>query len=482
MGTYSEVPDTNQQPRVSCRWVLAERPKGGVLVLKARLVARGYEENDPQLRTDSPTSQKESLRVLMCILVAYNWDLHTIDIKSAYLQGVPMKRTLYMEPPKEAHCTGTVWQLHKCPYGLTDAGRLWYIKVMEVLDELGGKQLRFDLAVFYWHDEHQDLTGVIVIHVDDFIYGGTPAFLNGTIKKIKEVFTVGSEESFSMRYLGMNIAQNKNSITIDTNGYLQALEEIPIKDLGPDKERPLEKTEITALKKLSGQLNWVVSQTRIDVAYESCIIGTSTASAKVKDILYANKAVRKCLTQTIALSFPRNFDIASCKIIAYGDASFANLHDRGSQGGYIIFLTDSDGKYCVLTWQSKRIKRVVRSTLAAECLAIGSAADAAIHLQSTLRELFPRLAAPIHIFSDNDSLVKSVHSSTSVEDKRLQIEVAVLRDMIKQQDVQEIRWIPTKLNLADSLTKAGANTAYLMSVLKGNAKFDLESGAFHTRA
>ena len=125
---------------------------------------------------------------------------------------------------------------------------------------------------------------------------------------------------------------------------------------------------------------------------------------------------------------------------------------------------------------------MVRSTLAAECLAIGSVADAAIHLQSTLREVFPRLAAPIHVFSDNDSLVKSVHSSTSVEDKRLQIEVAVLRDMIKQRDVQEIRWIPTKLNLADSLTKAGANTAYLMSVLKGNAKFDLESGAFHTRA
>ena len=139
MGTYTAVPDINQGPRISCRWVLTEKPKGGIVTLKARLVARGFEEDDPQLKTDSPTSQKESMRLIFCILCAFMWDLHTADIKAAYLQGVEMKRTLFLEPPTEANCPGFVWRLNKCPYGLTDAGRLWYIKVVEVLEKLGGK-------------------------------------------------------------------------------------------------------------------------------------------------------------------------------------------------------------------------------------------------------------------------------------------------------------------------------------------------------
>lgn len=42
------------------------------------------------------------------------------------------------------------------------------------------------------------------------------------------------------------------------------------------------------------------------------------------------------------------------KIVAYSDASFANLTDGGSQGGYILFLVRSN-KYMPITWQSKRI-------------------------------------------------------------------------------------------------------------------------------
>ena len=43
------------------------------------------------------------------------------------------------------------------------------------------------------------------------------------------------------------------------------------------------------------------------------------------------------------------------QIIASSDASFTNLTDGGSQGGYIMFLV---GRYIPIAWQSKRIKRV----------------------------------------------------------------------------------------------------------------------------
>ena len=66
-NTYEEIPDTGQT-RVSCKWVCTEKMKTGVLVTKARLVARGFEEDKSQLRTDSPTCYKDSLRILLSVI------------------------------------------------------------------------------------------------------------------------------------------------------------------------------------------------------------------------------------------------------------------------------------------------------------------------------------------------------------------------------------------------------------------------------
>ena len=70
-----------------------------------------------------------------------------MDIKSAYLQGVPLDREIYMTPPKEAN-TEKIWLLKKCTYGLSDAGRHWYLKVVGELKTLGATQLSLDQAVF----------------------------------------------------------------------------------------------------------------------------------------------------------------------------------------------------------------------------------------------------------------------------------------------------------------------------------------------
>ena len=87
LDAYEEVPDTGQ-PRISCRWVCTEKMKGGQLTLKARLCVRGCEELNDQAKTDSPTCQKESLRVLLCILAAKRWTLNSMDIKSAYRESL----------------------------------------------------------------------------------------------------------------------------------------------------------------------------------------------------------------------------------------------------------------------------------------------------------------------------------------------------------------------------------------------------------
>ena len=81
-------------------------------MLKARLVARGLEEYTNELRKDSPTCAKESVRVTLAIAMAQNWECHSIDVKAAYLQGYQIDRDVYLNPPPEFR-NGKVWKLKK---------------------------------------------------------------------------------------------------------------------------------------------------------------------------------------------------------------------------------------------------------------------------------------------------------------------------------------------------------------------------------
>ena len=86
MNTYEEVPFSNQK-LISTSWVCTERIKGGSLVCKARLVARGFEEDSTNLKKDSPTCSKDSLRLMLIIIVTFNWTVRSMDIKSAFYGG-----------------------------------------------------------------------------------------------------------------------------------------------------------------------------------------------------------------------------------------------------------------------------------------------------------------------------------------------------------------------------------------------------------
>ena len=289
LDPYEEVPDTGQ-PRISCCWVCTEKMKGGQLTLKARLCVRGCEELNDPAKTDSPTCQKESLRVLMCILAAKRWTLNSMVIKSAYLPGIPINKELYMVPPKEAD-TKNLWKLKKCVYGLSDAGCHWHLKVVQELKALGASQLKLDIAVFAWHDPNGVCCGIMATHVDDFVYGGTVELINSVIPQLRSIIQVSSEESDGMKYVCLSIRQNARSISFSTDAYCFSLGEIS--DLGPDRHRPLSEQEVKLLRHLSGQLNWIATQSRPDIWYENCMVGNCISKAMVRDIAPANKAVRK---------------------------------------------------------------------------------------------------------------------------------------------------------------------------------------------
>ena len=89
--------------------------KNGQKKIKSRLVARGFEENQEVLWTDSPTCAEETLRILLIVSARNKWKCQAIDIKTAFLQSEPIEREAYVIPPQEANeKDNVIWKLKKC--------------------------------------------------------------------------------------------------------------------------------------------------------------------------------------------------------------------------------------------------------------------------------------------------------------------------------------------------------------------------------
>ena len=115
-------------------------------------------------------------------------------------------------------------------------------------------------------------------------------------------------------------------------------------------------------------------------------------------------------------------------------------------------------------WKSRKIRRVVKSTSAAEALALLEATESCFLLKSVLLEILGMHSdthlLPIKAITDNKSLCDIIHSTRTMEDKRQKSIFVHYVTCSKERKYM-------KLN---GWTKAGASTAKLLSVLCGEEK------------
>ena len=471
-NVFEEIPFTNQKPVISARWIITEKVKDDKTVVKARLVARGFEEDSTQFKKDSPTCTRESLRIAFMTAPLMKWELNTLDISAAFLQGNEIEREVYLQPPRDVCPQGYVWKLKRCIYGLTDAPRAWYNTVKETLCTLGAKVSLYDNSLFLFHEGSRALSGIVVVHVDDFIHCGNDTFNTNIIGELKKIFKISKEECGTFKYVGLQIKQSKEEIIVNQDFYIKDIEAIPLSaSRVQQRESECTSEEKKYLKSLGGKMMWAATQTRPDLSFETCILTNVAKCSKVKTIHDANKAVTKLKSSTVHMKFPSIGSIDDMKIKAYSDATYASLGDGSSQGGYVIFVEGSNRKIIPMCWQSKKLNRVTKSPLASETLALAEAADAAFLVSKMLQEVFQLETAPeIECLTDNASLTATIKTSTTVTDKRLRVDIARLREMVDKSEIT-ISWVDGKEQLADCLTKRGASSQRLLEVLERSQLF-----------
>ncbi|CAI7741338.1 unnamed protein product, partial [Closterium sp. NIES-54] len=122
-GTYvDEVPPPGANI-VSGMWIFrVKRPPGSPPVFKARYVARSFSQRQgvDYFQTFSPTPKMTTLRVLLHVAAQRDYELHSLDFSTAFLQGSLHKEIWLRRPPgfTGSFPPGTQWSLRRPVYGL----------------------------------------------------------------------------------------------------------------------------------------------------------------------------------------------------------------------------------------------------------------------------------------------------------------------------------------------------------------------------
>ena len=408
-GINENIEDMGQS-FITPRWVLRTKMVNGKKTVKARLCARGFQEL-LDFCTDSPICSRESVRIAFAIIASNGWTLNSIDVKTAYLQGKLIERTVFIHPPKGAK-TSKIWRLHKCIYGLADAPRQWYLRVREELIKLRSRPSDLDAALFCWFSDGT-LVGILICFVEGMIWGSTQSFKVNVIDKLCKVSEIGSVNYRIFKYIGIDVKQDPdNSSTVNQNSFANTIQPITIpNERLTNKETKVDQEERKLLREVIGQLNWLAGITRPDISYDVCKTSTKVKDATISDVLNVNKIVKKVKNELWEIHFPC-LDPRCFHIRCYSDASFNNLPNGGSQGGHIVFLCDSSNRCCPLTWTSATLKRVVRSTLAVETLSLVDSSETTIYLSKLTGACVNGSNHPMEIrcITDNLSLFETVHS------------------------------------------------------------------------
>jgi transposase InsO family protein len=471
-GTWELTNLPNGANLVGSKWVfrIKKDATGRVVRYKAQLVAQGFSqvEGVDYFDTYAPVARLSSIRTILALAARLNLELHQIDIKGAYLNGVLTdNEVIYMRQPPGypyPNSGGQVLRLQKTIYGLKQSGRRWYQRLTDICREtMGLTRCNVDQAVFYRRDANSLI--VMAVHVDDCTIAARPAEVVIELKEKLGTRVEVTDLGELHWLLGIEIARDRDARTIRLT-QRQYIDDI-IRRYGCHNERPLSLPMGTNMRLSSDQS----PKTPEDIAamrnipYRQAIGSLMYASLATRpDITFAVTRLSKFLqnpgpahweaarnifrylkgTHTHWLVFGEHEEI----LAGWVDADGSQEEDRHAITGY-AFLMDGGA----VSWNSKQQEIIVLSTTEGEYVAATQAAKEALWLRSFTNEVFGLELAPTTLFSDNKSAIAlSKDHQYHARTKHIDIRFHFIRWIIENGSIRLI-YCPTEDMLADTLTK-----------------------------
>ncbi|CAI5516788.1 unnamed protein product, partial [Closterium sp. Naga37s-1] len=352
-GTYvDEVPPPGANI-VSGMWIFrVKRPPGSPPVFKARYVARGFSQREGVdfFQTFAPTPKMTTLRVLLHVAAQRDYELHSLDFSTAFLQGSLHEEIWLRRPPgfTGSFPPGTQWSLRRPVYGLRQAPREWHDTLRTTLAALGFAPSTADPSLFLRTDTLLP-PFYILVYVDDLVFATADtaalAHVKSELQKRHTCTNLGELTS----YLGLRITRDRARRTITlTQSHMvqQVLQRFRFTYSSPQPTPLPTGHSLSALPsgesvepsgpypELVGCLMYLMTCTRPDLAYPPSILARYVAPGRHrKEHMDAAKRVLRylCSTSGMGLVLGGRDRVV---LTGHSDASWADdqATQRSSQG------------------------------------------------------------------------------------------------------------------------------------------------------
>jgi len=472
----SWLPPTRRALRTKWIYTLKYDTAGLIKKYKARLVARGFEQEygvDFD-ETFSPVTRLQSLRLLFALSAQLGLLTHQMDVKTAFLNA-DLDEETYIEIPEgivpDVPCDSFL--LKKALYGLKQSPRLWNININSFLLSLGFQSMPNEPCL-YMRRREQKLV-LIALYVDDLVIAGSDL---GSIQEVKNQLN----SKYQMADLGEVHQILGCEVTRESpNGRVRIIQRLYIrmiikkffpgiqlnsartpmcsklhlsKSMCPSTPEEVEAMRHIPYRQAIGCLLWLAMGTRSDIAYAVAQVARFCENPG-RIHWEAVCRIFRYLIGTEDMGIEYSMDDKSLHGVRFGsldvysDSDHARCIDtRRSVTGFVFFL--AGGPIC---WQSRQQHTVALSSMEAEYMAACATVQEALWLVAILECLGFSQSKAVPIYEDNQSAIAYSKNPTSHKyTKHIDMRYHFVREQVELKKVELIK-IASAENVADIFTK-----------------------------
>ncbi|CAI7855603.1 unnamed protein product [Closterium sp. NIES-53] len=438
-STYVDEVPPPRANIVSGMWIFrVKRPPGSPPVFKARYVARGFSQRQgvDYFQTFSPTPKMTTLRVLLHVAAQRDYELHSLDFSTAFLQGSLHEEIWLRRPPgfTGSFLPGTQWSLRRPVYGLRQAPREWHDTLRTTLAALGFALSTADPSLFLRTDTSLP-PFYILVYVDDLVFATTDtaglAHMKSELQKRHTCTDLGELRS----YLGLQITRDRAQRTITlTQSHMvqQVLQRFDFTYSSPQATPLSTRHSLSALPSDESHLARYVAPGR----------------HRPEHMAAAKRVLRYlCSTSGLGLVLGGRSPVV---LTGHADASWVDdLATQRSSQGYTFNLGSGS-----ISWRSTRSSSVLSSSCEAEIYAGAMAAQELRWLTYLLTDLGEPPRSPPVLYVDNKAMLALCREHRlEHRTKHIALRYFLAREL-QQRGQLRLTYVASQANTADIFTKA----------------------------
>ena len=153
----------------------------------------------------------------------------------------------------------------------------------------------------------REVVGILLIHVDDSFFTGTPELMTYLVKETGKEYKIGSEDWNDVMFCGQrskllfNERLEKDHIDVDQERGIDDLAEV-IYDKNLDPDLACDADLHHQFRSGEGAVNWLQSRTQYQACYPFSRCASALAAPTTKDLEKLNKLIRQIRTDAVTLN------------------------------------------------------------------------------------------------------------------------------------------------------------------------------------